>query len=109
MLLKALVLGQILSNFNFDYVKDELAKKDEQKRFDQKNQWAKKAQNMSKDTKSNKQDKTGNNLAIPRKHGQNQKEEHLKNPLMRNMPASSLQKERKEVRSYSDYVAQMLH
>lgn len=105
MLLKALVLGQILSNFNFDYVKDELAKKDEQKRFDQKNQRTKKAQNMSKDTKCNKQDKTVNNSVIPRKHGQNQKEEHFKNPPMRSMPASSLQKERKEVRSYSGYVA----
>nr|KAF6392315.1 hypothetical protein mPipKuh1_007139 [Pipistrellus kuhlii] len=77
-------------------IQDELAKKDEQKRFDQKNQRTKKAQNMSKDTKSNKQDKTVNNSVIPRKHGQNQKEEHFKNPPMRSMPASSLQKERKE-------------
>lgn len=77
-------------------IQDELAKKDEQKRFDQKNQRTKKAQNMSKDTKSNKQDKTVNNSVIPRKHGQNQKEEHFKNPPMRSMPASSLQKEKKE-------------
>ncbi|XP_070275169.1 protein TALPID3 isoform X2 [Myotis yumanensis] len=77
-------------------IQDELAKKDEQKRFDQKNQRTKKAQNMSKDTKSNKLDKTVNNSVIPRKHGQNQKEEHFKNPPMRSMPASSLQKERRE-------------
>ncbi|KAK1339248.1 hypothetical protein QTO34_019927 [Cnephaeus nilssonii] len=77
-------------------IQDELAKKDEQKRFDQKNQRTKKAQNMSKDTKSNKQDKTVNNSVIPRKHGQNQKEEHFKNPPMRSMLSSSLQKERKE-------------
>ncbi|XP_059550614.1 protein TALPID3 isoform X3 [Myotis daubentonii] len=77
-------------------IQDELAKKDEQRRFDQKNQRTKKAQNMSKDTKSNKQDKTVNNSVIPRKHGQNQKEEHFKNPPMRSMLASSLQKERKE-------------
>lgn len=90
---------------NFGYVKDELSRKDyEQKRFDQKNQRTKKVQNMSKDVKTNIQDKTANNSIIQRKHSQKQKEEHFRNPLMRNIPASNLQKERKEVRSYSDFV-----
>ncbi|XP_036113089.1 protein TALPID3 isoform X2 [Molossus molossus] len=78
-------------------IQDELAKKDyEQKIFDQKNQWTKKAQNVSKDIKTNKQSKTINNSVIPRKHCQKQKEEHFRNPPMRSTPASSLQKERKE-------------
>lgn len=102
--MKAL-LGYVLSNLNFDYVKDELARKDyEQKRFDQKNQRTKKAQNMSKDIKTNMQDKTVNNSVIQRKHSQKQKEEHFRNPPMRSMPTSNLQKERKEVRAYCGFV-----
>ncbi|XP_046935525.1 protein TALPID3 isoform X1 [Lynx rufus] len=78
-------------------IQDELSRKDyEQKRFDQKNQRTKKVQNMSKDGKTNIQDKTANNSIIQRKHSQKQKEEHFRNPLMRNIPASNLQKERKE-------------
>uniref|UniRef100_A0A673U7Z5 KIAA0586 n=1 Tax=Suricata suricatta TaxID=37032 RepID=A0A673U7Z5_SURSU len=78
-------------------IQDELSRKDyEQKRFDQKNQRTKKAQNMSKDIKTNIQDRTANNFVIQRKHSQKQKDEHFRNPLMRNMPASNLQKERKE-------------
>nr|XP_060475705.1 protein TALPID3 [Panthera onca] len=78
-------------------IQDELSRKDyEQKRFDQKNQRTKKVQNMSKDVKTNIQDKTANNSIIQRKHSQKQKEEHFRNPLMRNIPASNLQKERKE-------------
>ncbi|XP_041615794.1 protein TALPID3 isoform X1 [Vulpes lagopus] len=86
-------------------IQDELARKDyEQKRFDQKNQRTKKAQNMSKDIrtqnmskyiKTNIQDKTVNSSVIQRKHPQKQKEEHFRNPPMRSMPASNLQKERK--------------
>ncbi|XP_058423001.1 protein TALPID3 isoform X2 [Diceros bicornis minor] len=78
-------------------IQDELARKDyEQKRFDQKNQRTRKAQNMSKDIKTNTQDKTVNNSVIPRKHSQKQKEEHFRNPPVKSKPASSLQKERKE-------------
>ncbi|XP_023582010.1 protein TALPID3 isoform X3 [Trichechus manatus latirostris] len=78
-------------------IQDELARKDyEQKRFNPKNQRTKKAQNMSKDIKTNMQDKTVNNAIIPSKTSQKQIEEHFRNPPMRNMPASSLQKERKE-------------
>ncbi|XP_059952125.1 protein TALPID3 isoform X4 [Mesoplodon densirostris] len=78
-------------------IQDELARKDyEQKRFDQKNQRTKRVQNMSKDIKTNTQDKTVNNSVIPRKHSQKQKEEQIRNPPTRSMPASSLQKERKE-------------
>ncbi|XP_054989602.1 protein TALPID3 isoform X2 [Sorex araneus] len=75
-------------------IQDELARKDEQKRFDQKNQRTKKAQNMSKDTRSNMQDKIVNNSVIPRKHSP--KQEHFRHPPSRSMPASSFQKERKE-------------
>ncbi|XP_015451547.1 protein TALPID3 isoform X6 [Pteropus alecto] len=78
-------------------IQDELARKDyEQKKFDQKNQRIKKTHSMNKDIKSNKQDKTINNSVIPRKHSQKQKEEYFRNPPVRNMPASSLQKERRE-------------
>ncbi|XP_065728005.1 protein TALPID3 isoform X3 [Phocoena phocoena] len=78
-------------------IQDELARKDyEQKRFDQKNQRTKRVQNMSKDIKTNTQDKTVNNSVIPRKHSQKQKEEQIRNPPTRSMPASSLQKEKKE-------------
>lgn len=102
--MKAL-LGCVLSNLNFAFVKDELARKDyEQKRFDQKTQRTKKTQNMSKDIKINMQDKTVNNSVLHRKHSQKQKEEHFRNPLLKSMPASTLQKERKEVRSYSGFV-----
>ena len=95
-----LLLGQILSNFNFGYVKDELTRKDyEQKRFDQKNERNKRAHYINKYIKTNTQDKTVNNSVIPRKHSQKQKEDHLRNPPIMSMPASSLQKERKEVRS----------
>ncbi|XP_030895708.1 protein TALPID3 [Leptonychotes weddellii] len=78
-------------------IQDELSRKDyEQKRFDQKNQRTKKTQNMSKDIKTNMQDKTVNNSVIQRKRSQKQKEEGFRNPPMRSMPASNLQKERKE-------------
>ncbi|XP_008054878.1 protein TALPID3 [Carlito syrichta] len=78
-------------------IQDELARKDyEQKKFDQKYQRTKKAQNLGKDIKTNTQDKTINKSVIPRKHPQKQIEEHFRNPPMRSMPASSLQKERKE-------------
>ncbi|XP_077624856.1 protein TALPID3 isoform X4 [Crocuta crocuta] len=78
-------------------IQDELSRKDyEQKRFDQKNQRTKKTQNMSKDIKTNIQDKTAKNSVIQRTHSQKQKEEHFRNPLIRNIPASNLQKERKE-------------
>ena len=59
---------------------------------------------MNKYIKTNTQDKTVNNSVIPRKHSQKQKEDHLRNPPIRSMPASSLQKERKEVRSSSGFV-----
>ncbi|XP_039074610.1 protein TALPID3 isoform X4 [Hyaena hyaena] len=78
-------------------IEDELSRKDyEQKRFDWKNQRTKKTQNMSKDIKTNIQDKTAKNSVIQRTHSQKQKEEHFRNPLIRNIPASNLQKERKE-------------
>lgn len=78
----------------------ELARKDyEQKRFDQKNERNKRAYNMNKYIKTNTQDKTVNNSVIPRKHSQKQKEDRLRNPPIRSMPASSLQRERREVRS----------
>ncbi|KAM5340520.1 protein TALPID3 isoform 3-T3 [Glossophaga mutica] len=78
-------------------IQDELTRKDnEQKRFDQKNQRTKKAPNMIKDFKTNKQDKTVNSYVIPRKHCQKPKEEHFRNPPVRTMPASSSQKEKKE-------------
>ncbi|XP_023401974.2 protein TALPID3 isoform X3 [Loxodonta africana] len=78
-------------------IQDELSRKDyEQKRFDPKTLRTKKAQNMSKDIKTNMQNKTVNNAVIPRKPSQKQIEEHFRYPPMRNMPASSLQKERKE-------------
>lgn len=62
-----------------------------------------KTQNMSKYIKTNIQDKTVNSSVIQRKHPQKQKEEHFRNPPMRSMPASNLQKERK-VRSCSGFV-----
>ncbi|XP_055292609.1 protein TALPID3 isoform X3 [Moschus berezovskii] len=78
-------------------IQDELTRKDyEQKRFDQKNERNKRAHNMNKYIKTNTQDKTVNNAVIPRKHSQKQKEDHLQNPPIRSMPASSLQKQRKE-------------
>ncbi|XP_032965378.1 protein TALPID3 isoform X3 [Rhinolophus ferrumequinum] len=78
-------------------IQDELARNDyAQKRFDQKNQRTKKTYNLSKDIKTNKQDKTVNNSVIPKKHSQKQKEEYFRNPPVRSMPASSLQKETKE-------------
>ncbi|XP_054233108.1 protein TALPID3 isoform X18 [Homo sapiens] len=78
-------------------IQDELSRTDyEQKRFDQKNQRTKKGQNMTKDIRTNTQDKTVNKSVIPRKHSQKQIEEHFRNLPMRGMPASSLQKERKE-------------
>uniref|UniRef100_A0A2K6KD34 KIAA0586 n=1 Tax=Rhinopithecus bieti TaxID=61621 RepID=A0A2K6KD34_RHIBE len=78
-------------------ISDELSRTDyEQKRFDQKNQRTKKGQNMAKDIRTNTQDKTVNKSVIPRKHSQKQIEEHFRNLPMRGMPASSLQKERKE-------------
>uniref|UniRef100_A0A287D8B7 KIAA0586 n=1 Tax=Ictidomys tridecemlineatus TaxID=43179 RepID=A0A287D8B7_ICTTR len=79
-------------------IQDELARKDyEKKRSDLKNQRTKKAQNMSKDTKTNTKDKTVNRPIIPRQHSQKQIEEHFRSPPMRrSMPASAVQKERKE-------------
>ncbi|XP_077906102.1 protein TALPID3 isoform X10 [Ictidomys tridecemlineatus] len=79
-------------------IQDELARKDyEKKRSDLKNQRTKKAQNMSKDTKTNTKDKTVNRPIIPRQHSQKQIEEHFRSPPMRrSMPASGVQKERKE-------------
>ncbi|XP_033043777.1 protein TALPID3 isoform X1 [Trachypithecus francoisi] len=78
-------------------IQDELSRTDyEQKRFDQKNQRTKKGQNMAKDIRTNTQDKTVNKSVIPRKHSQKQIEDHFRNLPMRGMPASSLQKERKE-------------
>lgn len=59
---------------------------------------------MSKDTKTNMQDKMAKNSVIQRTHSQKQKEEYFRNPLIRNIPASNLQKERKEVRFYSGFV-----
>lgn len=78
-------------------IQDELTRKDyEQKRFDQKNERNKRAYNMNKYIKTNTQDKTVNNSVIPRKHSQKQKEDRLRNPPIRSMPASSLQRERRE-------------
>nr|XP_045252423.1 protein TALPID3 isoform X4 [Macaca fascicularis] len=78
-------------------IQDELSRTDyEQKRFDQKNQRTKKGQNMTKDIRTNTQDKTVNKSVIPRKHSQKQIEEHFRNLPTRGMPTSSLQKERKE-------------
>ncbi|KAM6171595.1 protein TALPID3 [Erethizon dorsatum] len=78
-------------------IQDELARKDyAQRRFDQKSQRTKKAQNMSKDIKANTHDKTVNKSVILRKPSQNQIEDYLKSPPMRSMATSSFQKERKE-------------
>ncbi|XP_060030892.1 protein TALPID3 isoform X4 [Erinaceus europaeus] len=77
-------------------IQDELARKDEQKRLDHKNQRTKKAQNMNKNTKINMQDKTVNNSIIPRRYSQKQKEEHFRNLPTRGISTSNLQKERKE-------------
>ncbi|KAM6202135.1 protein TALPID3 [Rhynchocyon petersi] len=78
-------------------IQDELARKDcEQKRFDQRFQRTKKAQNISKDIKTNMQDKSVNNAIVPRKHGQKQMEEHFRNPSMTDASASSLQKDKKD-------------
>ncbi|XP_021104860.1 protein TALPID3 isoform X2 [Heterocephalus glaber] len=76
-------------------IQDEMARKDyEQRRFDQKNQRTKKAQNISKDIKANTQDKTVNKSVIPRKP-QKQVEDYLRRLPIRNMATSSVQKERK--------------
>ncbi|XP_073923994.1 protein TALPID3 isoform X3 [Castor canadensis] len=78
-------------------IQDELARKDyEQKRFDQKNQSTVKTQNRSKYIKTNTQDRTVNKSVIPRKPVEKHAEGHFRSPPMKNMPASSLQKERKE-------------
>lgn len=77
-------------------IQDELTRKDEPKRFDYKNQRTKKAQNMNKNSKINIQDKSVNNSVIPRRHSQKQKEEHCRILPTRGMPASNLQKERKD-------------
>nr|XP_039325269.1 protein TALPID3 isoform X2 [Saimiri boliviensis boliviensis] len=78
-------------------IQDELSRTDyEQKRFDQKNQRTKKAHNMTKDIRTNTQDKTVNKSVIPRKHSQKQIEERFRNLPMRGMPAASIQRERKE-------------
>ncbi|XP_033622804.1 protein TALPID3 isoform X2 [Fukomys damarensis] len=77
-------------------IQDEMIRKDyEQRRFDQKNQRTKKAQNISKDIKANMQDKTVNKSIIPRKP-QKQVEDYLRSLHVRGMAASSIQKERKE-------------
>ncbi|XP_042538467.1 protein TALPID3 [Dipodomys spectabilis] len=76
-------------------IQDEFSRKDcEQKRFDQKNQKIKTTQNVNKDIKMNIQDRAFSKSVIPRKHSQKQ-EEYFRSPPMRNMPASSLLKERK--------------
>ncbi|XP_035116522.1 protein TALPID3 isoform X3 [Callithrix jacchus] len=78
-------------------IQDELSRTDyEQKRFDQKYQRTKKAHNMTKDIRTNTQDKTVNKSVIPRKHSQKQVEEHFRNLPIRGMPPASIQKERKE-------------
>lgn len=78
-------------------IQDELERKDyEQKLFDQKNQRTKKVQNMSKDSRTHTQEKNVKNSVVPRRHFQRQTEEHFRHPSIRNMPASSLQKGRKE-------------
>uniref|UniRef100_H0WKT7 KIAA0586 n=1 Tax=Otolemur garnettii TaxID=30611 RepID=H0WKT7_OTOGA len=78
-------------------IQDELARKDyEQRKFDQKNQRTKKTQNLSKDLKTNAQDKTVNRYVFPRKYSQKQIEEHFRNPPVKSTPPSGLQKERKE-------------
>lgn len=59
---------------------------------------------MSKDIKTNTQGKTVNNSLFPRRHSQRPKEECFRNPPTRSMAASSLPKERKEVRSELDFV-----
>lgn len=90
-------------------IQDELAKKDyEQKKFEPKNQRTKKFQNLNRDIKT--QDKAMNKPVIPRK----QIQEYFKNPLTRNLPASSFQKERKEgffksttVQQDEDYMLQI--
>ncbi|XP_066130342.1 protein TALPID3 isoform X1 [Saccopteryx bilineata] len=96
-------------------IQDELAKKDyEQKRFDQKTQRTNKGFNMNKDIKTNKQGKTLNNSVIPKTHCPKPKEEHVRNPPVRSIPASSSQKESKEgflkataVRQDEDYMFQI--
>ncbi|XP_053458323.1 protein TALPID3 isoform X2 [Nycticebus coucang] len=78
-------------------IQDELARKDyEQKRFDQKTQRTKKTQNLSKDLKTNVPDKTVNKYIFPKKYPQKQIEEHFRNPPVKSVPPSNLQKERKE-------------
>ncbi|XP_048217810.1 protein TALPID3 isoform X1 [Perognathus longimembris pacificus] len=78
-------------------IQDELSRKDcEQKKFDQKNQKIKTTQYANKDIKMNIQDRTLSKSVIPRKHSQKQVDEYFRSPPMRNMPASSLLKERKE-------------
>lgn len=57
-----------------------------------------KTQNRSKYIKTNTQDRTVNKSVIPRKPVEKHAEGHFRSPPMKNMPASSLQKERKEVR-----------
>ncbi|XP_049626251.1 protein TALPID3 [Suncus etruscus] len=76
-------------------IQDELARKDEQKKLDQKNQRTKKAQYLNKATRSsNLQDKNINNSVISKKHYP--KQDYFRNPPTRSMPASNLQKERNE-------------
>ncbi|XP_062944546.1 protein TALPID3 isoform X2 [Cynocephalus volans] len=88
-------------------IQDELARNDyEQKRFDQKNQRTRKAQYTSKDIKMNTQEKTINKSVISRKNSQKQIEEHCRNPPMKSMPASNLQKERKKGLSKTTTVIQ---
>nr|XP_045011514.1 protein TALPID3 [Jaculus jaculus] len=86
---------------------DELARKDyEQKRFDPRNQRTKRAQNMSRDIKANIQDKTVNTSVIPRNLSQKQIQECFRSPPGRSMPASGLQKERREGRLKSTTILQ---
>ncbi|KAM4853238.1 protein TALPID3 isoform 2-T4 [Thomomys bottae] len=78
-------------------IQEELSRKDcEQKRFDQKNQKIKTTQNVNRDIKMSIQDRTLSKSVIPRKHFQKQVEEYFRSPPTRNVPASSLLKERKE-------------
>uniref|UniRef100_A0A8C5K3T3 RIKEN cDNA 2700049A03 gene n=1 Tax=Jaculus jaculus TaxID=51337 RepID=A0A8C5K3T3_JACJA len=88
-------------------IQDELARKDyEQKRFDPRNQRTKRAQNMSRDIKANIQDKTVNTSVIPRNLSQKQIQECFRSPPGRSMPASGLQKERREGRLKSTTILQ---
>ncbi|XP_059135132.1 protein TALPID3 [Peromyscus eremicus] len=76
-------------------IQDELSRKDyEQKRFDSKNQRNKQA--LSRDIKVNTQDRAANRSVIPRRHCQKPVQEQSRSVLVKSMPTSGSQKERKE-------------